>query len=59
LLAVSHAPVPDQLLSSNIAGFVWINSVDVTTNTVTCLLPTSAPMPGSYLLVGSIKTFLQ
>lgn len=59
LLAVSHAQVPDQLLSSNIAGFAWINGVDVTSNTVTVLLPTSAPMPGSYLLAGTIKTFIQ
>uniref|UniRef100_A0A383VI97 Protein CLP1 homolog n=1 Tax=Tetradesmus obliquus TaxID=3088 RepID=A0A383VI97_TETOB len=59
LLAVSHAQVPDQLLPSNVAGFVWINGVDVTSNKVTCLMPTSAAMPGSYLLTGTIKTFVQ
>jgi hypothetical protein len=61
LLLLPHfcAQVPDQLLSSNIAGFVWINGVDVTNNKVTCLMPTSAAMPGSYLLTGTIKTFIQ
>ncbi|WIA39224.1 hypothetical protein OEZ86_005348 [Tetradesmus obliquus] len=59
LLAVSHAQVPDQLLPSNVAGFAWINGVDVTSNKVTCLMPTSAAMPGSYLLTGTIKTFIQ
>jgi polyribonucleotide 5'-hydroxyl-kinase len=59
LLLWRFAQVPDQLLSSNIAGFVWINGVDVTSNKVTCLMPTSAAMPGSYLLTGTIKTFIQ
>lgn len=59
LLAVSHAQMPDQALSSNVAGFVWINSVDVTSNKVTCLLPTAAPMPGKYMITGTIKTFVQ
>lgn len=58
LLAVSHAQTPDQVLSSNIAGFVWVSNVDVTNNTVTCLMPTAAPMPGKYLIAGSIKTFV-
>jgi polyribonucleotide 5'-hydroxyl-kinase len=58
LLAVSHAPVPDQLLSSNIAGFVHVHEVDVKQNTVTVMLPTAAAMPGSYVLVGNIKMFM-
>eukprot|EP00878_Enallax_costatus_P020432 GHUV01021603.1.p1 GENE.GHUV01021603.1~~GHUV01021603.1.p1 ORF type:complete len:399 (+),score=77.73 GHUV01021603.1:540-1736(+) len=58
LLAVSHAQTPDQVLSSNIAGFVWVSNVDVTKNIVTCLLPTAAPMPGKYLIAGAIKVLL-
>jgi polyribonucleotide 5'-hydroxyl-kinase len=58
LLAVSHAPVPEQLLTSNVAGFVHISSVDVATGRVELLVPTAAAMPGSYLVAGSIKEFL-
>lgn len=58
LLAVSHAPVPDQLLSSNIAGFLHVHEVDVKENSVTVMLPTAASMPGSYLITGNIKMFM-
>lgn len=58
LLAVSHAQIPEQLLSSNIAGFVHVHEVDVKNNTVTVMLPTKAAMPGSYLLAGNIKIFM-
>ena len=36
LLAVSHAPAPEFLLSVNIAGFLYVSDVDVTRNTVRC-----------------------
>lgn len=58
LLAVSHAATPDQVLYSNIAGFVHVHQVDVKQNSVTVLLPTAAAMPGSYLLAGNIKIFM-
>lgn len=58
LLAVSHAGVPDQVMSSNVAGFAWVSAVDTAAGTVTCLLPTAAPMPGEYFLAGTIKTFI-
>ena len=34
LLAVSHAPAPEFLLSVNVAGFIYVSDVDVTRNTV-------------------------
>jgi polyribonucleotide 5'-hydroxyl-kinase len=58
LLAVSHAATPDQVLYSNIAGFVHVHQVDGKQNSVTVLLPTAAAMPGSYLLAGNIKIFM-
>lgn len=58
LLAVSHAATPDQLLSSNAAGFVHVHEVDVKQNSMTVMLPTAAAMPGSYLLAGNIKMFM-
>ena len=33
LLAVSHAPAPEFLLSVNVAGFLYVSDVDVTRNT--------------------------
>lgn len=58
LCAVSHARTPDELLSSNIAGFVLVTDVDVTRGTVTYLAPCGGQLPGRYLLAGSIKAFL-
>lgn len=34
LLAVSHAPAPEFLLSVNVAGFLYVSDVDVTRNMV-------------------------
>ncbi|GBF95017.1 hypothetical protein Rsub_07518 [Raphidocelis subcapitata] len=58
LLAVSHAAAPDQLLASNVAGFVLVTGVDAARGTVTYLAPCGGPLPGRYLLVGSLKAFL-
>lgn len=33
MVAVSHAPSPDQLLSSNVAGFIYVQDVDVAKGT--------------------------
>lgn len=59
LVAVSHAQQPDQLLSANIAGFVWISSVDPVQQTVTYLAPCAGDLPAPFLLAGTVKTFLQ
>ncbi len=58
LLGVSHAQTPDQLLSSNVAGFVLVTDVDVARGTVTYLSPCAGPLPGRYLLAGSLTAFL-
>jgi polyribonucleotide 5'-hydroxyl-kinase len=58
LLAVSHAETPDQLLHSNVAGFVLVTDIDTTQGTVTYLAPSAGALPGRYLLTGSIKAFL-
>ncbi len=56
--AVSHAKSPDQLLESNIAGFVYIEDVDTSKSTVTFRSPAPGPSPGLYWLAGSIKVIL-
>lgn len=59
LVAVSHAQQADQLLSANIAGFVWISSVDPVQQTVTYLAPCAGDLPAPFLLAGTVKTFLR
>jgi hypothetical protein len=58
LLAVSHATTPDQLPASNVAGFVLITNVDSGRGVVSYLAPCGGPLPGRYLLAGSLKAFL-
>jgi polyribonucleotide 5'-hydroxyl-kinase len=59
LVAVSHATVPDQILSYNVAGFLYISDVDVQQHTVTFLAPCPGPLPGKYLLTGNIKVLFE
>lgn len=58
LLAVSHAPTADLLLSMNVAGFIYVQDVDLTNKTVTYLAPRAGLLPGKFLLAGSFKTYL-
>ena len=47
--------IPQQLLSSNIAGFLWIVQMDIERDIMTVLAPCPGALPSKYLLVGSIK----
>ena len=58
LLGVSHAKTPQQLLSVNIAGFVYVSDIDPVRGTLTYLAPCSGALPGRYLLLGSLKVNL-
>eukprot|EP00955_Chlamydomonas_euryale_P071528 361100-Chlamydomonas_euryale.AAC.7 len=58
LMAVSHAPTPEQILSTNIAGFVLVKDVDAARGTITYLAPCPGPLPGRYLVTGSLRTTL-
>ncbi|GFR40680.1 hypothetical protein Agub_g1271, partial [Astrephomene gubernaculifera] len=55
LLAVSHAATPDQILNSNVAGFVLVKDVDTARGTITLTSPAPGPLPGRYLILGSIR----
>ena len=59
LLAVSHARQPDELLSANVAGFIWVSGVDPVQQTVSYLAPCAGDLPAPLLLAGSLKTFLK
>lgn len=56
LVAVSHANTPDQILSSNVAGFLLIQDVDSAKGTVTFMAPGPGPLPGRYLVNGSLRS---
>jgi len=47
--------VGQSLLRSNVAGFVYVVSVDIEQDTMTVLAPNAGPLPSDYLLLGSIK----
>ena len=59
MVAVSHASKSDELLTTNIAGFLYITSVDLASQTITYLAPTPGDLPGRFILVGSLKVFLE
>lgn len=58
LAAVSHAPSPELLLSLNVAGFIYVQDIDVAKGTVTYLAPCPGALPGKYLLAGNYKTYM-
>ena len=47
--------IPQQLLGSNIAGFLWVVQLDVERDMMTVLAPCPGALPSKYLLVGSLK----
>lgn len=59
LLAVSRADKPEMLLSSNVAGFVYISDVDLIAKKLTYLAPCPGSLPGKYLLAGSFKCYFE
>ncbi|KAK9841907.1 hypothetical protein WJX84_004995 [Apatococcus fuscideae] len=59
IVAVSHAQQPEELLSANVAGFVWISNVDPVQQTVTYLAPCAGELPAPFLLAGTLKTYFR
>ena len=58
LLGLSHAKAPDQLLSANTAGFIYVSDVNPVTRTISFLAPCPGPLPCKYLLSGSLRVIL-
>ena len=56
LLAVSCAEGPEDVLSSNVAGFIHVNEVDLAKKVIRYTAPCPGPLPGKILLAGSIKS---
>ena len=40
------------------AGFIYVQGVDVAKGTLTYLSPTAGPLPGALLLAGAFKIYL-
>jgi len=59
LLAVSRADKPEALLSSNVAGFVYVSDLDILSGKITYLAPCPGSLPGKYLLAGSFKCYFE
>jgi polyribonucleotide 5'-hydroxyl-kinase len=55
VLGVSHAKTPDQILTTNLAGFLYVTEVNFERQKITCLAPCPGPLPSKYLLLGSLK----
>lgn len=57
LLAVSHAGTPEEILSTNVAGFLYVTAIDLNAGTLTYLAPCPGELPGKYLLAGLLKVY--
>ncbi|KAJ8774949.1 hypothetical protein K2173_019953 [Erythroxylum novogranatense] len=54
VLAVSYAQEPDQIVSSNVAGFIYITDIDLQRKKITYLSPTAGELPSKYLIMGTL-----
>lgn len=59
LLAISHAASEDELLTKNVAGFLYVRDVDVAKGIISCFAPAPGELPGKLLLQGSFKTYFE
>lgn len=54
VLAVSFAQEPDQVITSNVAGFIYITDIDIQRKKITYLAPSAGELPSRYLIVGNV-----
>lgn len=54
VLAVSYAKEPDQIISSNVAGFIYVTDVDVQRKKITYLAPSAGELPSKILIIGTL-----
>ncbi|CAH8321817.1 unnamed protein product [Eruca vesicaria subsp. sativa] len=55
ILAVSYAQEPEQIVSSNVSGFVYVTDVNVQRKTITYLAPSQGTLPKKFLVAGSLS----
>ncbi|GAA0183858.1 mRNA polyadenylation factor [Lithospermum erythrorhizon] len=54
VLGVSYAKEPDEIVSSNVAGFIYITDIDIQRRKITYLAPCAGELPGKFLIVGNL-----
>ncbi|OAY64064.1 Protein CLP [Ananas comosus] len=54
VLAVSYAKEPDQIISSNVAGFIYVTDIDIQRKKIVCLTPCPGELPSKILVVGTL-----
>ncbi|XP_078177523.1 CLP-similar protein 3 isoform X2 [Carex rostrata] len=54
VLAVSYAKEPDQIISSNVAGFIYVTDIDIQRRKITYLAPSPGDLPSKILIIGSL-----
>lgn len=54
VLAVSYAKDADQIISSNVAGFIFVTDVDTQRKMITYLAPSPGTLPSKYLIAGTL-----
>ncbi|KAJ6371403.1 hypothetical protein OIU77_001833 [Salix suchowensis] len=50
----SYAQEPDQIVSSNVAGFIYVTDIDLQRRKITYLSPTAGELPSKYLVMGTL-----
>ncbi|XP_020270004.1 protein CLP1 homolog [Asparagus officinalis] len=55
VLAVSYAKEPDQIISSNVAGFIYVTDIDIMRKTITFLAPCAGELPSKFLIAGTLN----
>ncbi|TXG58551.1 hypothetical protein EZV62_016380 [Acer yangbiense] len=55
VLAVSYAEEPEQITSSNVAGFIYVTEVDMGRKQIKYLSPSAGVLPGKYLVAGTLS----
>ncbi|KAK4736783.1 hypothetical protein R3W88_000480 [Solanum pinnatisectum] len=54
VLAVSYAKEQDQIISSNVAGFIYVTDIDLHRKKITYLAPCAGELPSKNLIVGTL-----
>ena len=55
VLGVSHAPTMEEVPNYNVAGFVFVENIDERNNKLIFQCPCNGPLPGRFLIFGSVK----
>ncbi|MCL7022590.1 hypothetical protein MKW94_021063 [Papaver nudicaule] len=54
VLAISFAKEADEIISSNVAGFIYVTDIDIPRKKITYLAPAAGDLPSKFLIVGSL-----